>query len=615
MTVGLEEFNAHLTALARAAGDAAWNPSVGLVAEQATYKPVHTLIWTGIRHDHRESVIYALALLESGEVDRAEQILTTIAAKQDTDPDSDTYGVWSYYDEETLAQMDRPDFNWADFIGRDLAFILLRHSDRLSDQVRETTRAALGHAARSIIRRNVAMSYTNIAAKGTFVTLAAGQILGDTEIFDYGLHRLERLQTQIRESGGFAEYNSPTYWVVTLEAITAIGQFIDHPDAVEKSRWIADLLWRHFANRWHRPTGQVSGPVARAYFNDLAEHHAVLAILAKATNLAEPFDAEIVRQPQPTSPVQAVWLAAVSILDFQAPASVVDDILAIRTGVLTERFNVVQLPSGGKHSLYGTTWNGETATVGSVNTSEFWYQRRPIFGFWTEPGDELWKQNRYVRLKFLKDDFDFCSAMFNSVQAGSHILWTTGFVSPAGDRHIHIPKIEAGQAFEAESLRLIFEFGGAENAKVSVADRPVTETTPFDLGDAVVVESGAVRMTITTIDGVFGKFAPTLSVSREDDLIRVQVELLPPGGHTLTLLDIDQAYLCGTFSMTEDSSEATSAPALAEVVDGAVRATWQTPGGDHLTLRAPAGVGDVMAYLEAFASTVNGSPVNAQPLA
>ncbi|GAA3120926.1 hypothetical protein JOF29_006570 [Kribbella aluminosa] len=111
-------------------------------------------------------------------------------------------------------------------IGRELAFVLFRHEARLSDAartaartaVRTAVRTALGHAARSIIRRNVAMSYTNIAAKGTFVTLAAGQLLKDAELTEYAVRRVGRLREQTEAVAG-------ARWAARRRA--ALGELLD----------------------------------------------------------------------------------------------------------------------------------------------------------------------------------------------------------------------------------------------------------------------------------------------------------------------------------------------------------------------------------------------------
>ena len=68
-----------------------------------------------------------------------------------------------------------------------------RHGERLGPALRARVQEAIRHAGASVRKRNVSMSYTNIAVQGTFVTLAAAQLLGDAEMRDYATERLGRL--------------------------------------------------------------------------------------------------------------------------------------------------------------------------------------------------------------------------------------------------------------------------------------------------------------------------------------------------------------------------------------------------------------------------------------
>ncbi|GAA1598874.1 hypothetical protein GCM10009804_64250 [Kribbella hippodromi] len=588
------DFDASLIRMARAAGDKAYDPVAGLIAEEAKYNPIHTKIWTGTRHSHRESVAYALVLLESGDDDDlvlAEQILDRLIAVQNVDNASPTYGLWSYYHEETLAEMVPPDWNWADFIGRDLAFVLLRHEARLTAVTRVGVRAALGHAARSIVRRNVAMSYTNIAAKGTFVTLAAGQLLGDDALTEYAVRRVARLREQVETAGSFAEYNSAVYWTITVEAIAAISTYIEHPEAVAGARWIVDKLWEHFAVRWHSRVGELSGPMARVYNDAPARAGDLLALVAKAVGFAGMFGELPVGEP-------SLSLVGPAVVDVAAPAGVVARVLDTPTGLVRERFSY----AAERVPVVGTTWHGRNATVGSANVGEFWLQRRPLIGYWREADDPVWGPVRYAKLHVMKDGHDFSSAVFSSVQAEGQVLWSVGFISPGGDEHIGLHQIEAGQPFAVESLTLAIEFHGLQDARVTVGGRavgsaagpsgPATElgtgTAAEELGaGAVAEELGAGRVVVgvgeqvvvstasvqfvASVDSVeFGEHTPRLSLRVTADRVTLEVELLSAGTRQLVLRDVATAQLTGTFSTFE--------PQAGDGEPGVVGPSMVTPG-------------------------------------
>ncbi|WP_161606394.1 hypothetical protein [Microlunatus speluncae] len=603
----MDSLDERLLQLSRTAGDRAFDPVAGLIGEPAAYNPIHTRVWTGTRHPYRESNLYALTLLETGEIARAEAVLGPVLAAQDVDDASPTYGIWSYYAEEPLAAMAPPDWNWADFLGRDLAFILLRHADRLSPDCRTAIETALRHAARSIIRRNVAMSYTNIAAKGTFVTLAAGQLLDDQELTRYAVERVGRLSDQLRDAGSFAEYNSPGYWAITMEAITAIGHYVEEPAAVDGAGWIAEQLWRHLIQRWHRPTGQLSGPMARSYGDDLGTNTPVLALLAKATGQQPPFDAVPLDRP-------ALSLVVPAILEFAAPEAVLDALLDSPIGQIREQFSHSTV-AGRRHPIQGTTWRTPRATLGTANTSEFWLQRRPLLGYWTGPDeaeqDRPWDRHRHVRLRFCKDDFDFSSAVFSSVQAGGHVLWAVGFISPGGDEHIGLHKIESGQPFSARSLKLIFEVADPD---ATVRAGSLLPTSP----DAapVRIDAGVIRLELSVAAARFGPFRPRGLTRRTEQGVEATVELLPGGSEReLIMNEITDGYLVGSFSMIESDAATGRTSGIDLTVDGDVlRAGWTTPDGNRLELSAPATIGTAEQHLARYRGAVDGVVVEARPL-
>ena len=145
----------------------------------------HTNVRSSVVHVTRDSLDYALELLETKNPERlarAERVLDRMLSIQEADPASKWYGLWGYYLEEPAPKMSPADFNWADFNGATLLMIEARHGARLPADLQARVKRAIHHCAISIRRRNVAMSYTNIAVQGTFVTLAAANLLKDPEL-------------------------------------------------------------------------------------------------------------------------------------------------------------------------------------------------------------------------------------------------------------------------------------------------------------------------------------------------------------------------------------------------------------------------------------------------
>ena len=149
-------------------------------------KPFHTpgyhstLKNVAFTHPTLAACVYALGLLDSRQpvhVERAQLILEQVISLQDQNPESATFGIWSWFYEEPLEMMAPPDWNWADFCGKRLVLSEQRHSDLLSAGLREQIRHALFCSCDAIIKRNVGPNYTNIAIMGAFVNLLTGEDL------------------------------------------------------------------------------------------------------------------------------------------------------------------------------------------------------------------------------------------------------------------------------------------------------------------------------------------------------------------------------------------------------------------------------------------------------
>ncbi|WP_377493890.1 hypothetical protein [Microlunatus sp. GCM10028923] len=568
---------------ARSAGDAAYDPDQKLITGLGSVTSVHTALAGRTVHPYRESATFALTLLETGDAVRAAAVIDAVLAGQDRDPQSETYGVWPYYLEEPLPAMRRPDPNWADFLGQELALIMLRHRAALSSGQSERVGATLRAAVEAIIRRNVAMSYTNIAAKGTFVALAAGQLLADPELADYGRGRLERLAAIIEDSGSFAEYNSPTYWLVTRTALSAIGQLITDSAVAERATGLVHLLWRHLAARWHRPTGQLTGPMSRTYTEELAESPVLLATIAKAVAGRPPFD----RLPTDTATTE-VGDVATAILQSDAPAEVIERFAGPAAPDLhRERFE------RGRPDRIGTSWLGRSATLGSVNFADAWFQRRNLLGFWTgDPDGPPWQRpTSFLRLRVIKDDADFVSGVFSATQDGQHVLWHVGLASPGGDRHVYRDDLPAGLPFPATSIRVRLEVRLGPVAEIRIDGSPAAPGDRFTLGQRVTVTDDGTMIDFRPGAGRWGEDVPGGEiVSLADDRIGLDVIMVDAGRpHPVVLTEVGTAFLGGTVSLIEDGAEPSALASAEPRLDGDL-VHWHWPAA-QLALTARSAVG------------------------
>jgi hypothetical protein len=122
--------------------NAAYNSELHLLRSPFSSPGYHTTIkQADFIHSTRESMRYALALLDTEleeNKQRAFDIIEKIVSLQDTDRSRSTFGIWSWFYEESLDQMSPPDWNWADFIGKQLVLAISRHGERFPDQLRDT---------------------------------------------------------------------------------------------------------------------------------------------------------------------------------------------------------------------------------------------------------------------------------------------------------------------------------------------------------------------------------------------------------------------------------------------------------------------------------------------
>ncbi|MFJ7199025.1 MULTISPECIES: hypothetical protein [unclassified Streptomyces] len=549
---------------ALAEGDRCWDTEANLLQVEAPYNPIHTNIKGGHAHPTRNSLHYALLLLErgaEGDAERAHSVILRIAGLQDRSPENATYGIWGYYAEEPAAEMVPADWNWADFLGIALLLVHARHGDGLPAGVRHELRESLRHAAAAIVRRNVHLTYTNVAVMGTFVTLAAGKVLDDEELFAYGKDRMVRLSQAIDGTGSFTEFNSPSYWGVVLQTLTLIREHVADEEVLELNDRLHDRLWLHFLARWHPPTRQLSGPMARCYSNDLG----VPPFLAKAVG-------GLLGAPEPR-PVRGEMSAGLdSCVDYRMPDWVRPRLLELESAhEHRELFAWSPAPET------GTTWLDPVTTLGSVNHQDTWLQRRPLFGHWVRPDGT----SGHLHVHLMKDDgaedFDFASGVLSTVQSGPHVAWLVGFACPAGDRHHHLDMIEPGDRFRARSLRLVVDLIGAP---------PVAAESSVD--GAVEVDLGTARLDFRLAGGAFGGRTPTARLVPHADGVRIEVVLFESTAPAeLDWAELGDTFAAGTLSLVPSGTEPDARPVPGPELDMAgdrAEVRWTTPRGNRLTV-------------------------------
>jgi hypothetical protein len=566
----------------------------------------HTNMRSRAVHPTRDSLEYALLLLETGEEERrrrAEEILDRLLALQETDSGSKWYGLWGYYLEEPAPQMSPADWNWADFNGATLLLVERRHGAKLPAPLRRRALDAIRHAAASVGRRNVSMSYTNIAVKGTFVTLAASELLEDRDLNGYATVRRHRLARQIDLTGSFDEYNSPTYAQVAIANLTRIGMLVRDPAMRAIAGRIHHRAWLHLGKHWHAPTRQLAGPMSRCYSTDIG---APLWIQKALGGRLEFASLEDIRAGRVSAPGETAVLA------FQCPNELMPLFLTL-SGETQHRELFLAAPPP-LRPVMGATYLTSRFCLGSANRSDFWVQRRPLLAYWGGAS----RPARSLHLRLIKDDYDFSSGLFYSVQERNCVLGVINFRSPGGDKHISLDPVPDGR-FSCSRLRVRADLAGVpEGAAVRVRGGRVS-LPHEDEGDApVAVDLGGVYLWLRFPVGEFGGRKPRLSVAREENLLAVSLDLhRSEAAEVIEWARVGKAWAAVLVAMQaasgslEEWEKRLAAPGVrteARSAGTAVRVAWNSPAG-QLWVDAGCAVAPVERQNELFREYAGARPV------
>lgn len=530
--------------------DAQYDPAEKMLARKlgTTYQ-YHTNLRGIVAHPTRESLTYAVALLETGDggrEKRALDVLRRVLALQDTDPASPSLGIWGWYLEEPPAKMSPPDYNWADFLGVQLLQIVLFHRDRLPSDVSRDVDAALKRATTAIRKRNVGPGYTNIAIMGAYVTLIAAEVYDDADLLGYALARLQTFHdhTMVKNDGAFTEYNSPTYTVVALDELARLRRDVQTPEAKPLVETLYRAAWAEIAHHFHVPTRQWAGPHSRAY-SDLLNGSA-RALIERSTS----GDAAVneSRLPTPCPPDLQPFFATLD-----KPRTLV------KTFVKDE-----------KAPLIGTTHLAPAFALGTINRGDLWNQRRALIAYW---GDK--NAPSYLRLRVLHDGYDFAAARFWGQQREGSALAVLNIATDGGDKHPSLDRLKDATV-RAADLRLRWEIGGA-GSKTELPTPPVgIVSTPIGL------RFGDLRVDLAVPYARWGDQGGRWEINRDDNTSTVHLDVVlyhgPERDFRLNELESAALGVAVRLSVRDEPLWSVSA----ETSDGRLALAW-----DGLRVAAP----------------------------
>lgn len=546
--------------------DPYYNKEIGLLGGFTNPHAIHTTLPIGTPvHRTRESAAYALSCLDSGvewRRERAIQALEALLRLQDKDPASPTCGVWPWYYENPLAEMNPPDMNWADFLGVQLLKIAINHNKTLTAELQTQLREAIIRAAESIIRRDVSMAYTNIAIMGTYVTCIAGQCYNIPDLRNYGAERLRRFHKFTVETGGFPEYNSPTYTIIALAELARLRYDLKDPEGIRLVSQLYEMLWSDIATHYHQPTRQWAGPHSRSY-STLINPHAALF-------LTHSVPTEVLGYTTPANKQSKDNLYTTSDL-LHAPAPCPDKFYDCFRGISAPR-NHVQTFTKDSPPVVGYTRLTPAYTIGSVNQNIMWDQRRNVVGYWKSSESET---SSTLHLRFLHDGYDFSSANVITAQQDGSLLAGINLATNGGDRHCNLDILKEGKV-EASDLRLRLHL---TNISESV------ELPQMDFDKPAVLKLEQVNLMMRIEKAAFGPHKPYCEVSRDDLSVYLDVVLYHGPKQVIDLNAIDQAYIVLALTMwAEDEPAPDTTPITVQIEERRLVARWAPREGRMLTV-------------------------------
>lgn len=537
--------------------DGMYNPELRMLASPFKSPGYHTTLkQANIVHPTRESVHYALALLDTELPEyeqRAFEILDTIVSMQDKDPDRDTFGIWPWFYEEPLSRMSPPDWNWADFIGKQLVLAALRHGRRFPAALRQSVRQSVFCACNAIRKRNVGPHYTNIAIMGAFVTLMAGELYGWHVDKHYGLDRLNGIVEFTRTLGSFQEYNSPTYTIVAVLELSKLNTETKIAQAKAMCDELLDLTWKMIAEHYHVGTKQWAGPHSRSYSAMLSDR--AKAFLQVAT------EGQLHFFPWDRLPYEGEWFKS----GIRCPSAYLNCFTEPAEKSVTQ-FYFRDDASG--ESKWATTYLTSDYALGTFSREIMWNQATCLTAYVRNGGETT-----YMRLRVLHDGYDYCSAVFASTQYRNRVLFGISFLTNGGDTHPALDKIDG--AVEVSDFRLRLEFGGCLN-----------NVNGLSSGDRASFTIGGLEVRIATLFATFDDWTDRArwEVGKNEEVCFADLVIYTGEKKTMDFRSMREAAFLFSLTLGEQASRFEAA---VEHDAERVRATGDSEDGPPLTLSLP----------------------------
>ena len=214
-----------------------------------------------------------------GDKENAITILKWVLKNQYTTENSENFGMW-----KTNTLHDRLDQNWREFIGCDLIIIYQNYQYLLPEDLLNNLKNGLILAARGALKRDVGADYTNISVMSAFLMNFVGTTFHIEELKAGGLKKALDIYHLYQRQKTFSEYNSPTYYGVTLIGL-ALWRELASDQIKSMGIELERLLWEEIAGNYNPVLKNLTGPYFRGYGMDMKKYYSITGIwIALAMN-------------------------------------------------------------------------------------------------------------------------------------------------------------------------------------------------------------------------------------------------------------------------------------------------------------------------------------------
>lgn len=495
--------------------DERYDSKLCLLGECCKQRGYHTNIKNGTWvHSAERSLMYAVALMDTGEYSRAADTAAAVVKLQETDKDSGYFGIWPYFYEEPVSEMSPPDPNSADFCSKMLLQLLIDYSDVLVEDLKESITNAVKNACCAIMRRDVEIQYTNVVLMDTYVTVIAGELFGDVTLLEFGKNKLTRFWAYTQSMGGLNEYNSPNYNLLVARDIALFMRQVRDAEIKGILEEINDFVWRGIAEHFFVPLNEWTAPNARRYEDFLTE-----AQLSEVEAAARGDESDIIGLFAMRDRLECPVKYRKSF--FEPQEKYIQRINSY--GYMYPYFAFAQV---------NTTYMTKRYALGSYNRSEMWNQIRPLQMFFGDADNK-----KSLRLRVLHDCYDFSSGLLHCVQYRNKILGSIGFSTDRGDTHISIDTLKDGR-FKASELAAVFEVTGDISYEAKE--------------NRFYIHDESCNILIDVFDAGFGGENAEMRITHDGDKIVFAVVLYSGEEKEISLTETEEAF-CGFYMEVYES--------------------------------------------------------------